>query len=75
MPFEMKRTRPVRTMLDQHRLDPECPECGAKVPTTVGEARQSPTRRCPNGHEFTVDASKFDRIAKDVQRQVDDLLG
>jgi hypothetical protein len=75
MPFEMKRTRPVRTMLDQHRLDPKCPQCGTKVALTVGEARENPTRTCPNGHELTVDAQRLDRVAQDVQRQVDDLLG
>jgi hypothetical protein len=75
MGFEMKRTRPVRTVLDQHRLAPACPECGTKVSMTVGEARENPTARCPNGHQFTVDAQKLERMAGDIQRQVDDLLG
>jgi hypothetical protein len=75
MGFEMKKTRPVRSVLDQHRLDPACPECGTTVPMTVGEARERPTTRCPNGHEFTVDAQKLEQTARDVQRQVDDLLG
>jgi hypothetical protein len=75
MGFEMKKTRPVRTILDQHRLDPACPECGKRVELTVGEARDNPTRTCPNGHEFTVDATQLERAARDLQRQVDDLLG
>lgn len=71
----MKKTRPVRTILDEHRLDPACPECGTTVAMTVGEARANPTTTCPNGHQVTVDASKLDRTARDIQSQIDDLLG
>ena len=74
MGFEMKGSQPVRSILDQHRIDPECPECGATFPLTVGEARLNPTRRCPNGHEVTVDAGELDRIARSVQRQVEEML-
>lgn len=73
--LERHKTTPVRSILDQHRLDPQCPECGAKTELTVGEARENPTRHCPNGHEFSVDSTRLERAAHDVQRQVDDLLG
>lgn len=70
----MKGTRPVRSILDQHRIDPECPQCGATFPFTIGQARENPTRKCPNGHDVTVDAAELDRVVADVQRQVDELM-
>lgn len=75
MSLERQKTTPIRSILDNHRLDPKCPECGTTTELTVGEARQNPTRTCPNGHEFTIDAKRFEQAALDVQRQVDDLLG
>jgi len=75
MSFEFESTGSARGRLDQLRLDPECPECGATVRMTVGEARRSPTRRCPNGHEISFEASDFERKIRGAEDQLDDLFG
>jgi peptide subunit release factor 1 (eRF1) len=38
---------------DADKVELECPQCGAKVKTTVKEAEKGKVR-CPNGHEFSV---------------------
>jgi hypothetical protein len=58
--------------LDKTSLEIDCPSCGRKVKTTVGDARRSPTLRCPSGHEVEVDASQFDRELKKVDRSLAD---
>jgi hypothetical protein len=60
-------------LLDSSPLEFECPECGAKVKTTIGRARRSPTVRCMRGHEIKVEASQFDRELRGVDRAFNDL--
>ena len=38
---------------DSDTVDLECPECGARVHTTVKAAEKGKVR-CPRGHEFAV---------------------
>ena len=39
---------------DHEPIELECPECGARVQTTAGEAEKRGKVRCPRGHEFAV---------------------
>jgi hypothetical protein len=57
-------------VFDDQELSAECPECGAAIRMTVREARRSPTRTCPNGHEVSFQASDLDRKLKDTERQL-----
>ena len=38
---------------NDEKIELDCPECGAKVKTTVREAEKGKVR-CPRGHEFAV---------------------
>jgi hypothetical protein len=58
---------------NDERLDFNCPGCDAPVKITLGEARRSPTMRCPNGHTIDIDASDLDRKTKEVERAMRDL--
>lgn len=59
--------------LDNSRLDIACPLCAARVATTLGRARRSPTVRCPRGHSIRVEASQLDRELRKTDRAFDDL--
>jgi hypothetical protein len=74
MSVKKTRTGSARGSLDGESLDPTCPECGATISMTVGEARQSPTRTCPNGHEISFASSSLDRGIKDIERKLDNLF-
>ncbi|HEV3193967.1 MAG TPA: hypothetical protein VGY54_25855 [Polyangiaceae bacterium] len=39
---------------EDETIELECPECGARVQTTAGEAEKTGMVRCPRGHEFAV---------------------
>ncbi len=39
---------------DNEPIELECPECGARVRMTAGEAEKKGKVRCPRGHEFPV---------------------
>ena len=43
------------------QIDLECPECGARVKVTAGEAEKGKVR-CPKGHEFAVMSMLGDSI-------------
>lgn len=74
MSLERKKTRPQREVVNQQRLDPTCPQCGATIPLTVGEAARAATVRCPQGHQVRLDAD-LERKVRGIHRQLDDLLG
>ena len=38
---------------EDEKIELDCPECGARVKTTVREAEKGKVR-CPRGHEFAV---------------------
>jgi hypothetical protein len=61
-------------MLGDSPLDFDCPECGARVQTTIGRARRSQTVRClrRQGHEINVADSKFDRELRGVDHAFGD---
>ncbi len=60
---------------DKEPLEFECPECNAKVRTTIGDARRSKTLTCPNGHTIRTDGSQLDRETRKVERAIDDVIG
>ena len=73
MTLERKKTRPQREIANQQRLDPTCPQCGATIPLTVGEATRTKTVRCPKGHAVRLD-SDLERKIRGIHQQLDDLL-
>jgi len=60
--------------LDDHPLEHPCPECGATVRTTLGQARRNQSITCPDGHTIEVDGSDLDRETRKVEQAVDKLL-
>jgi hypothetical protein len=60
-------------VVDGSTIDFQCPPCSASVRTNIGEARRSPTLRCPRGHEIKVDGSQIDRELRSVDREFDNL--
>jgi hypothetical protein len=61
-------------VFDDSPLGVECPECGAPISATIGQARRSPTVKCPNGHSVKLETSSLDRGLKDVQKGLDGLF-
>lgn len=55
-------------------LSAQCPECGATVTMSIGEARKSPTRSCPNDHTIEFEATDLDRKLKDTERRIKNLF-
>ena len=64
----MEENQEMATDVD---LDFECPECGAKIKTTVGSWAQEKTVRCQRGHSINLRDDK--RGARQVKRSLDDL--
>ncbi len=58
--------------LNSEDIEVECPECNAPIKVTVGEARRDPTRRCPNGHQVSFEASSLDRAVRQAEKAMKD---
>jgi hypothetical protein len=48
----------MRISLDNQSYERPCPECGAKLRFTVGEAREGKTVTCSCGHALVVGGSQ-----------------
>jgi len=74
MGVEWKNPGSARAILDQAPLDARCPLCRAAIPLTIGEARKSPTARCPNGHEVEFSASDLEGKIRDLEKRLGGLF-
>ncbi len=57
------------------KLDVPCPECGAKMRTTLGEIQRGRTITCPRGHRVTLTESgngirQADKSLDDLKRSI-----